>query len=142
MNPIRSPCFRGYSMSSDAEPTFTPSQGRRGALGCRCSRAAWKLLARVAKAPCPVPSCPRGGVGVGWGGAGILQVTSVETETLLSDSQGPALFKREPSIISGFPFKARLFGSRVSTCPPRQILRVGAASVTERGVWVEKWVKI
>ena len=84
---------------------------------------------------------PRGGVGVGWGGAGILQVTSVETKTPPSDSQGPVLFKREPSIISGFP-KARLFGSTVTTCPPHQILQVGAASVTERGVWVEKWVEI
>ena len=128
-------------MSSDAEPTFTPSQGQRGALGCRCSWAAWKLLAGVAKAPCSVPSCPQCGVGVGWGGAGILQVTSVETETPPSDSQGPALFKREPSIILGFP-KARLFGSRVTTCPLCQILRVGAASVTGRGVWVEKLVEI
>ena len=97
---------------------------------------------RGGEGPLLGPILPTGWVGVGWGEAGRLQVPSVETETALpSDSQGPTLFKREPSIISGFP-KARLFGSRVTTCPPRQILGVGAASVTERGVWVEKWGEI
>lgn len=111
-----------------------PAREAKKVLECRCSRAAWKLLAGVAKAPCPVPSCPQGGVGVGWGEAEDCRFPSVETETAPpSDSQGPTLFKWEPSIISGFP-KARLFGLRVMTCPPRQILRVGAASVTRKGV--------
>lgn len=82
----------------------------------------------------PCRSHPAHG-GAGWGGG--LQIPSVQAQTPPSDSQGPALFKLEPRIISGVP-KARLFGSRVTTCPPCRILRVGGSLSYRKGVWVEK----
>lgn len=134
----RNPRFRGKSMPSDSEPAFTPpARGGEEHVGIdvdRLPRSFWLGWRRPLLGPI-LPPGPGGREG--WRGAGRLQVPSVEAKTPPSDSQGPALFKLEPRIISGAP-KAWLFGSRVTTCPPRWILRVGGSLSYRKGVWVEK----